>query len=368
MSGASHSAASHLHQVARARARETLAMSAHFRGLPQSDQFSTYRSLVDDHYRSLARQAGLSGAMVEKASDLIDDKRLENRRIEQAGDLAGDFVRQVDFPGFVRDLLKGVFDANLEVTLRQMDKYIELMKAATASVSRFINAIKDADAFGRLAESGEDGLTLDFDDADPDETGQPRAVLKDKDGTEVARAGQADIGDNEVKAKIMDAKIEMAKEQRALLRETILMGISRLVVERGQVKAAVVFDFKAGEVINKRDKAMRSQQNSSSSGGNFSSGLLGSLFGGVGGGATSSERSAEISVSSANAINNTNLAAKLTGSVDIVFKSDYFKLDNFAEMYGQLRQDAAAAAPAGPAAAPGAPAAPRPALPAGPAR
>ena len=91
----------------------------------------------------------------------------------------------------------------------------------------FVNAIDNTAAFGYLAESKSDEFSLDFDDKDPDDRGQPKAVLTNKEGERV------DIGDNEIKAKIMDAKIAMAKEQRALLRETILMGITRLVVERG---------------------------------------------------------------------------------------------------------------------------------------
>jgi pimeloyl-CoA synthetase len=61
----------------------------------------------------------------------------------------------------------------------------------------------------------------------------------------------------------MDAKIAMAQEQRAMLRETIMMGLVRLVVERGKVKAAVLFDIKAGERIDKADKAAMKEAHSS---------------------------------------------------------------------------------------------------------
>src|SRR4030095_13326980 len=94
----------------------------------------------------------------KKASDLIDDKRHENRRIDQAGQLAGEFVENVDFPKFVRDLLKGVFDANLQVTIQQMEAYQKLLKTATKSVAEFANAIDHTAAFGYLAESD----TTDF--------------------------------------------------------------------------------------------------------------------------------------------------------------------------------------------------------------
>ena len=164
----------------------------------------------------------------------------------------------------------------------------------------------------------------------------------------------ADLGDNQVKAKIMDAKIAMAKEQRALLRETILMGITRLVVEKGNVKASVVFDIKANEKIEKGDKAALKEATSSGTSISASGGLLGMILGGPQGGYTNSTRKTKISVSSAKSTASTDLAAKVAGSVDITFKSDYFKLDNFAQMYGpQAGSGAGGTAPAAPAATPG---------------
>ena len=46
-----------------------------------------------------------------------------------------DLVHSVDFPKFVGDLLKAVFDANLKVMKQQTDTYIKLMKEATKSAS-----------------------------------------------------------------------------------------------------------------------------------------------------------------------------------------------------------------------------------------
>ena len=350
-----------LRELARQQAQRTLTATPNFHSMSRDEQLSVYKSLVDTNYNALARQTGTSLAMADarRAGELIDDKRHENRRIEQAGDLAGDFVDQVDFPGFVRDLLKGVFDANLEVTIKQMEAYTNLMKAATASLSKFITQIDDTAAFGYLADQKGDEFSMDFDEEEKDAQGNPKPVLTDKDGNRL------DLGDNEVKAKIMDAKIAMAREQRALLRETILMGVTRLVVEKGRVQAGVIFDFKAKEDIQKQDKAGVKDARSSSGSVTVSPGILGSIFGGAQGGGSHSRTHSQISVSSAKSKASTSLEAKLTGSVDIQFKSDYFKLDNFAAMYGAIKEEQRAAnaapgqAPAPPPAPPALPAAPR---------
>ncbi len=346
--------------LARSRAQDVLREMPQFQQLSWSDKLGLYKSLVEENVRTLSvpNGGGIGTAMAgpKKAGDLIDDRRHENRRIDQAGELAGEFVENVDFPKFVRDLLKGVFDANLQVTLQQMEAYQKLLKTATKSVAEFANAIDNTAAFGYLAETQSDEFSLDFDDNEKDNQGNPKAVLTNKEG-EVLAPASGDIGDNELKAKIMDAKIAMAKEQRALLRETILMGITRLVVERGKVKASVLFDIKAGEKIDKADKAAMKEAHSRGSSMKAGGGLIGSVFGGSSGGHTRSDSKTQISISAAKSTATTSLEAKLAGEVEIIFKSDYFKLDNFASMYSGVTEADRAAVQGG-----GAPAGPLPAL------
>ncbi len=346
--------------LARAKAQDVLAQLPQFHEMSWNEKLSLYRSLVDENVRELSvpNGNGLAGAMAgpKKASDLINDRRHENRRIDQAGELAGEFIENVDFPKFVRDLLKGVFDANLQVTIQQMEAYQKLLKTATKSVAEFANAVDNTAAFGYLAENQGDDFSIDFDDNEKNEKNPNGTVLTSKDGQRL------DIGDNEIKAKIMDAKIAMAKEQRALLRETILMGISRLVVERGKVKASVLFDIKAGEKVDKADKAAMKEAHSSGSSVKAGGGLIGSIFGGPSGGHTRSDSKTQISISSAKSSATTSLEAKLAGEVEIIFKSDYFKLDNFASMYSGVTAGDRAAVGAGPGAVPGVPQGP-PALP-----
>lgn len=347
-----------LRELARGQTRDALNTPA-FRTMPLDDQREMFRNVYARNYRTLAEAhsngAARSAAMAQRASDLIDDQRHLNKRIDQAGEMAGDFINQVNFPKFVRELLKGVFDANLQVTLQQMESYQKLLKAATGSITKFAQAVKPESAFGYLAENNSDEFGINFSDTEKDEEGNRKVILTDKDGQAV------DHEDASVKAKIMDATIQMAREQRALLRETILMGITRLVVEKGNVKASVVFDVKAQEHIQKGDQAAIKEAVSNSSSISASGGFLGSIFGGPQGGHTSSYRKTSISISTTKSQSDTELQAKVMGSVDITFKSDYFKLDNFATMYGPLAAGGAAGGPAqsgGPGAAAPAPGAP----------
>lgn len=329
-------------------ARDVLSKVAGFHSMSFADQKALFQQVYkaqcaelmspNGPYGSQAQSAAMPRAFLgpftqqpKKASDMIDDKRHLNQRIDQAGKLAGEFIEEIDFPKFVRDLVKGVFDANLEVTLKQMEAFQKLLKSATADVSTFINKIDDTAAFGYLAENQSDMFSLGFpDDGETDANGEKKPALTDKEGNKL------DLGDNEIKAKIMDAKIAMAKEQRAMLREVILMGVTRLVVEKGVVKAACKFDIKASEKIDKNDKAALQEASSTSTSLTASGGMLGSIFGGPTAGHTRSSQKSKISVSSAKSQSTTDLTAQVSGSVEIQFKSDFFRLDNFATMYGPI--------------------------------
>jgi hypothetical protein len=331
--------------MARAQTRLVLGQSGQFLQMPSHEQQSLYRDVYEANYRQLARQHGLIARQME--ADPMDPRNFQNQRIEQAGQLAADFIQDVDFPGFVRDLIYAVFRANIEVMHEQTNDFVKILKVATQSLAQFINKIDDTSTFAYLVEKEPDRFSFQLppipdDNEDGDRPAQPQQpVLTDKQGQPL------DLGDNMVKAKIMDAKIAMAQEQRALLREVMLMGITRLVVEEGNINAAVIFDIKASEKITRTGQSVNEQVNTSGDN------MGGSFFGLFGGGATSTERKTKITVGSAKGTGNTELAAKITGSVSIKFKTDYFKLDNFATMYGP-QANAAPGAPAGvaPAAAP----------------
>lgn len=337
-------------EQARANARAILSNSQAFRSMEQAEQMAIYKDTVNSEYdklyqesfnpqqqHNLAQQNALVTALGERgASRQIDESRHENRRIDQAAEMAGDFIEGVNFPKFVKDLLKGVFDANLEVTHAQMEDFQKLVREATKSVQEYAKQYTDDDAMYHLAERQGNDFSLLADDSG-------KQTLGDKN--------RKPLDENELKAKILDAKLAMARERRALLREIILMGVSRLVVEKGTVKAAVVFDIRAKENIQKADRAADNRERT---GGRTFGGGLGGLIGGQ---RSDTNKTTQISISSAKSQSTTDLQANITGSVEIQFKTDYFKLDNFMQMYGPVQAPGQTPAtpgqPAKPALAPG---------------
>lgn len=345
-----HNQIDELKNQARSKAREILSQSASFHGLEKADQFSLYKDVVESEYQSLAQKNGLIPANGRNEATLseakskepvsrlanikeanINDDRYRNTELDKAGQRAGDFIQQVDFPKFVRDLLKGVFDANLEVTTTQMQEYQAMLKEATKSVGEFAKMVGKADSFAYLAENNNDEFGLSFEE---DDDGNETMVLTDKGGNPV------DTEDTKIKRQITDAQIAIAQERRALLRETILMGISRLVIERGTVKAGVEFKISSQSKVKKSDRADNRQKGASVHVDQKSSGFL--FWRRPKSNTTTKERKTSISISTAKGSQTDSLAAKVTGEVEIVFKSDYFKLDNFADMYSGGKVDSQA--------------------------
>jgi hypothetical protein len=324
---------------ARAHARDVLGGSDVFKSMSMPDQRSIYQSIVDDHLGKQMSRYGLSRA---QATDSGKEMGYKGYDPGFGGDTAAfkDLVDSVDFPKFVADLLKAVFDANLKVMKQQTDTYIKLMKEATKSSADFIKKVKDDDTFATLAESRSDQYNVISEKA---ADGSTKLALTDPKGDKL------DPEDAEVKRHILEAKINMAKEHRAALREVLLMGVTRLVVKKGEIEAGVDFSIKA----SRESKAHHDDQNinTASTTTEFES-PLGGLFGGASGSLTVNNTNIQVNTSDKKATD--DLSAALKGKVKIEFATDYFKLDNFMTMYADsgvaaLRPPATAGAPAAPA-------------------
>ena len=195
------------------------------------------------------------------------------------------------------------------------------MKECTKSAADFIKQVKDDDTFGALYREATATNTTSRTNGSRME---PRSsTWTTPDGDKVRPRGRG-----EVKKDILEEKINMAKEHRAALREVLLMGVTRLVVDKGLVEAGVDFSIKA----NRQSAAHHEDQNVNVA--NVQTGFgggLGSLFGGPSG--SLDMTNTNIQVNTSDKKTSDDLSATLHGKVSIQFKTDYFKLDNFASMY-----------------------------------
>jgi hypothetical protein len=305
-------------QQARRNVVAMLTPLAAYHALSLAEQQSLYLALVDEEIR---KQEGANGLARPLATDSGKEMGYKGYDPGFTGDTKAfnELVDSVDFPQFVGDLLKAVFDANLKVMKQQTDSYIKLMKEATKSTADFIKKIGDDESFARLAETRADQYNV-ITDRQPD--GTSKLALTNPNGDKM------DPEEADVKRHILEAKINMAKEHRAALREVLLMGVTRLVVNKGLIEAGVEFSVKA----TRASGASHQDQNINTT--NLETGFgggLGALFGGPT--ATLSVQNTNIQVNTSDKKATDDLSATLKGLVRIEFKTDYFKLDNFAQMY-----------------------------------
>ena len=314
---------SQIKEYARAKARDILRGSEMFRTMSLDEQKDTYMAVVKEEMDRQQQKLGLVKSM---ATDSGADMGYKGYDPGFQGDTRAfnDLVKSVDFPHFVADLLKAVFDANLKVMKTQTDSYIKLMKEATKSTADFIKKVKDDDTFGKLVEKHPDKYNMDKESVtNPDGSKSDKMILTTVDNE------KADTEEAEVRKHILDAKIEMAKEHRAALREVLLMGVTRLVVEKGEIDAAVEFTIHAtrNSIAHHDDQNV----NTTTIDAEYGGGIMGAIFGGPSGSMNMTNTNIQVNTSDKAATD--DLTAKLTGHVNIKFKTDYFKLDNFANMY-----------------------------------
>src|SRR4029078_11434235 len=109
----------------------------------------------------------------------------------------------------------------------------------------------------------------------------------------------------------------------------LLMGVTRLVVDKGEIEAGVDFSIKA----NRASKAHHEDQNVNTlnTQASYGGGLFGSIFGGPSVSMDMTNTNIQVNTSDKKATD--DMTASLKGHVNIKFKADYFKLDNFANMY-----------------------------------
>jgi hypothetical protein len=63
--------------------------------------------------------------------------------LRPAGGAIASPVDEVDFPAFVADLIRGVFDAIVDATVRQAEAYADLLKEVSETVDEFLQEVDD---------------------------------------------------------------------------------------------------------------------------------------------------------------------------------------------------------------------------------
>jgi len=169
---------------------------------------------------------------------------------------AGELLRQVNFPAFVAELIRGVFNAVVDASIQQMKAYGELVQ----SVAMSLNDFRDANV---SENQGRDHLVSKYPDLMQINVveGQPKVgVRPDADTSELPDFKSAfglddditDLDDETIEDKLVPAaRNDLARSRQSLLATMVLMGINRIVVTDGKINAKLKFDFRATDTGTK---------------------------------------------------------------------------------------------------------------------
>ncbi len=141
-------------------------------------------------------------------------------------------IDAVDFPGFVADLVNGVFDAIVDASIRQMEAYGDLLESVAKTVDQFIDdTVTD--------EQARDYLLDTFPDVFAKAGTKGPAIKRRRKATKgrwrlalsllgMPKADRKPDPDTLSKRLIQAARRHLVRQRQQLLATMVLMGIQRI--------------------------------------------------------------------------------------------------------------------------------------------
>jgi hypothetical protein len=267
--------------------------------------------------------------------------QMEGNLAGKAGEAMAKMVKDVDFPKFVSSLIEGVFTSIVNSSIKQMHEFGKYLQAVAMTVKDFAaENVHPDEARENLVNRNPQALELD-------NSGGRRRVRRRSGASDEAMPDfralfgmmdDVDIDDDEDEAKIVESQqLQMARQRQQMLATMVLMGINRIVVTDGEIKATVTFDVSSHEAASSeltgstsdvqthRDTASEHAYQSNRN-----------LWGTDRSGSSSGRSAVNTRVASATSgIDEKSDAymdakAKLTGFVQVKFKSETFPLERLA--------------------------------------
>lgn len=288
-------------------------------------------ALIQDDWaqsKRLGQTPLLRQRVVSKAAAASEE--FDPRAASNVAPITRDTLNAIAFPTFVADLVKGTFNAIVNASIQQMEAYGQLLANVAKTVDQFMaDNITDNQARDYLAQSYPAHFRVD--------TGgeSPRLRVRDKADDQPKPDFKGGLGvtedvslDDDAAEEVLvpAARRKLAQSRHQLLSTMVLMGINRIVVTSGRIRATMGFRINARDTATAQAATQFDLKNEVK--GSYGGGLM-SLFGGPSFEVKNSI--AYVSTSKKESSDDLNVSADLTGEVDLKFKSDYFPLERFAD-------------------------------------
>lgn len=256
---------------------------------------------------------------------------------------AGAMVNEIDFPGFVSQLVHGTFDAIVDASIRQMESYSSLVSAVAKTVDQFTEEnVTFNQARDWLASRYPGDVAVKLPEANETE---PQLVPRSDDLSPVWLADYGLDGQT-LSTELLEQQIlpqvrnKVGAERQQLLATMVMLGLNRVAVRDGSISAKVMFRAAA------RDAAAVQYATSTDPQAVANWGERGSL-------SQAGQGTTMVSTLAVNAQNESSVRADLFGEVKLNFVSETLPLDRLADAakIALVQQHSPTMRPAAPAAA-----------------
>jgi len=313
-------------QLVRTQVRSLLEATSSYHQMPERERADLEDRLVrvtaygaeclrDIYWQS--EKLGQTPVLKEKRVSRALANDFAPRAASQIGNVTQQTLRAIAFPTFVADLIRGTFDAIFQTNVKQMEAFSRLVSNVSKTVDQFMeDNITDEQAHGWLAQTYPRHLTIRDGKAVPrDGADQLPAPNFESDLHTSASLDESSIEETLVPA----ARRRLAETRLQMLSTMVLMGINRIVVTAGKIRATMGFHIDTSDSAFERTAedidarmAMRGHYNA------------------VLWGVEASASLAYVSSKRAGSDAEINTSTDLTGEVELHFKSDYFPAERFA--------------------------------------
>lgn len=262
-----------------------------------------------------------------------DQSAFAPRAVDRVAEVTRDTLDAIDFPNFVSDLISGTFEAIVTSSIKQMEAYGELLANVAKTVDQFMaDNITDNQARDYLVSRYPGHIAVDTSGEaprarrNPAAEGQPAPNYAGDLGVDVG----GDIDDDTVETLLVPAaRRQLAQSRHQLLSTMVLMGINRIIVTSGRVRAKLDFHIDASDTGSAETASQFDFKNESSA-------KVGSLFWG----AKTKTSVAYVKTAKQVSSDDINVSVDLTGELDLKFKSQVFPIERFADtdVIGRIQQ------------------------------
>jgi hypothetical protein len=242
-------------------------------------------------------------------------------------------LNAIEFPTFVADLIKGTYNAIVDASIKQMEAYGELIANVAKTVDQFMSDnISDNQARDYLVAQYPGHFRIDTAD------GTPKVALKEgadnrtqpnfKNDLELPEDVEQVSDETAEETLVPAARRKMARGRQQMLSAMVMMGVNRIVVTSGRIRATMGFRIDAHDHAAAESASEFDETNTT---------VAGSWFGF--GGAATANTVTYVSSSKKDSTDDLDVHADLTGEVDLRFKSDYLPLERMAtpQMIGAIQ-------------------------------